>query len=360
MKKYIGILKYRKTLICLCMLIFVILLFPTMHYTYGITADKNNLRLEVGINDKYKSIKIAKVDAMIGKQGIIANSLMTQQANYDNNKFPYKKLLEEIVKDNRRIDKSSNFIKQIVDDNNRLDYYDLYIKLAKQEGYVVTSYSDYLKNYLNTNQKVLILRHDIDVKSDATKDMFEIEKRNNVKATYYFRWVTFDKDLIKEISDAGFEVGLHYETIATYCIEHKTRVIKHEDIVKCREILKEEIKEFKEKSGVNIETVSSHGNPINKEIGIPNNVLFIGENYKDYGIIGETYDKYIVKYKIKSYICDGEISKNYGYSYSTNPIDSILKSDRVIEFLSHPNHWYYSLNSRVKMYIEIEDKHLLL
>lgn len=184
--------------------------------------------------------------------------------------------------------------------------------------------------------------------------MFEIEKKNNVKATYYFRWTTFDKDLIKEISEQGLEVGLHYETIATYCIENEQEELKQKDIIKCREILKDEIKKFKEKSGVNIETISSHGNLVNRTIGIPNNALFYGQNYKDYGIIGETYDRNIRRYKIKSYICDGEISRKYGFSYLANPIDSILKADRVIEFLSHPNHWDYDLSYRAKMYMKME------
>lgn len=358
MRRYFNLFKYKRQFCFVCVLIFIIPLFSRIYSVHGITGNQNDWSTGMGIATKNEPIKIAKVDVEVDDAKKIADLLKIKQTSYDKDTFPYKKLIEEIVKDNRRVDKSGDFIKQVVDVNNRLDYYDLYIKLAKLEGYVVTSYSDYLKNYINTDKKVLILRHDIDTKSEATQYMFDIEKKNNVKATYYFRWETFDKNLIKEISDQGFEVGLHYETIATYCIDNKQRVITQEDIIKCREILKKEIKEFKEKSGVNIETISSHGNPVNKEIGIPNNVLLIGQNYKDYGIIGETYDKYIMKNKIKSYICDGEIVQNYGFSYPANPIDSILRSDRVIEFLSHPNHWYYSINSRVKMYMELEEGHL--
>jgi hypothetical protein len=341
MKRHFEMLKSKKTLVCLCTIIFMILLLQTTNNVYGTTKDKTGLKPETEINSKSKTTKIADFLTNIQTDSLKAV-------------FPSEELLEEIIKGNKRVDSNRDFIKQIVDVNNRLDYYDLYIKLAKMEGYVVTSYNDYLKNYLNTDEKVLILRHDIDTKSDATRKMFEIEKKNDVKATYYFRWATFDKKLINEISNADFEIGLHYETIATYCIKNKTRIIKQKDIVKCREILKKEIKEFKAKSGINIETIASHGNPVNREIGITNSVLLIGENYKNYGIIGETYDKDIMKDKIKSYICDGEISSNYGFSYSENPIDSILKSSKVIEFLSHPNHWDYNINSRVKLFMQLE------
>lgn len=278
------------------------------------------------------------------------SSIKKDQKEYDSSKFPFEKLVEEI-NGNKRVDVGDDFMNDMIKYNNRLDYYDLYIKLAKEKGYIVTSYIDYLTNYKDTDKKVLILRHDIDVADDATQKMIDIEKNNNVKATYYFRWETFDKALIKEVESAGFEVGLHYETIATYCIKNKKYKIDNTDLAKCRELLKEEIKQFKEKSGIDIKTIASHGNPVNKKINIPNCVLLKGQKYKDFGIVSETYDDDILNNYVKSYICDGEIVNNFGYSYDTNPIDSIMKGDKVIEFLSHPNHWNYNVYERAELYL---------
>lgn len=274
--------------------------------------------------------------------------------NNEIHKFNYRTKINKIIRGDRRIDIGKDYLREIINSNDRLNYYDLYIKLAKEKGYIITSYVDYITNYKDTDKKILILRHDIDAPSEATRYMFEIEKKNNVKATYYFRWATFDKELIDELSKQGFEVSLHYETIANYYIKNGKHNISKDDIIKCREILKSEIKTFKEKSGVNIQTISSHGNPINKAIGIPNNVLLIGENYKDYGIISETYNNDIIKYYIKSYICDADILNKYGFSYDSNPIDSIMNGKSVIEFLSHPNHWYYDIDDRVQMYYDMD------
>lgn len=273
-----------------------------------------------------------------------------EQASYDSKKFPYRHYIREIIRNHKRIDTGRNFLNQIIIFNNRMDYYDLYIRLAKAKGYVVTSYVDYLTKYKDTNKKVLILRHDIDKISNGTHMMFDIERKNHVKATYYFRWSTYDPKLIKEIYDQGFEVGLHYETIATYCIKNRKNRVTTQDIQKCKAILKDEIKEFRNISGIDIKTISAHGTPVNKAVGVLNNVLVDEQSYKDYGIVGEAYDKDIIKNYVRSYICDNYILFKYGFLYKANPIDSILKNAKVIEFLSHPHHWYYTIDERANMY----------
>lgn len=354
--KHSNISKFKSNL---CLLFATLFIFNSSLFTFS-----TNATMKKSIDTTTKSIDAAPknpIKTILEKIYGVANYdkalklIEKEQKNYDSSKLTYEKMLLEVINENETFDAGKSFIDQIIYYNNRLNYYDFYIKFAKARGYVVTSYVDYLKNYKNTNQKVLILRHDIDDTSDATKLMFEIEKKNNVKATYYFRWKTFDKQLIDEISKQGFEVGLHYETIATYCIKYNKYIVTEQDLKKCREILKKEIKDFKLLSGVNIETIASHGNPVNKAIGVPNNVLFYGQKYSDYGVLGETYDRNILKYYIKSYICDADLLEKSGYSYSSNPIDSIMKGDKVIEFLSHPNHWYYDVYNRARMYIQVEN-----
>lgn len=299
---------------------------------------------------------VATLDSLIQKHySNLFHLLQKDQLSYDSSKFPYLKMITDITHKNERIDTGNGFLNQVIDYNNRLNYYDLYIKLAKKKGYVVTTYYDYLTKYKNTKQKVLILRHDIDIASPGTLKMLEIEIKNHVKATYYFRWVTFDKSIIDQVIKAGGEVGLHYETLATYCIKNNKNYVTNQDIINCRPLLKQEIKDFKAKSGVDIKTIASHGNPVNRAIGIPNYVILDGQKYSDYGVMGETYDKDIIKNYIKSYICDNELTTNLGFSYSTNPIDSIDKNMGVIEFLSHPNHWYFDILKRARLYLEVKN-----
>ena len=262
--------------------------------------------------------------------------------NYYIKDFKEELKIKQILSNKKRVDVGSDFLIDVLKHNDRLNYYDLYLKLAKEKGYVITSYADYIENYKGKDQKVLILRHDIDEFNKGDQKIFEIEKRNHVKATYYFRWVTFDKKFIDNLKVAGFEVGLHYETIATYCDKYNIRTLTKNDIAKCREILKQEIIRFKSKSGINIKTIASHGAKTNIRLKIQNNLLLEGENYSDYGIISEVYDKNILKNYITTYICDIHLYKNFGFAYKANPIDAIMKGDKVIEFLSHPNHWDFS------------------
>ncbi len=252
----------------------------------------------------------------------------------------------------KRIDTGISFIFKNIFLNNRFDYYDYYIKLAKERGYVVTSFIDYLENYKGTSKKVLILRHDIDWNSINTKLMFEIEKNNNVKATYYFRWCTMDYDIIKEMNESGFEVGLHYETLATYCLENNITELSDDTIKVCREKLKDEISKFKNNTNVDMKTMANHGHPKNVELGASNNILLENEVYKDYGIICEAYDKEFYK-DVITHIMDNDVMYNFGFSYKSNPIDAINNNDKLIVFLAHPHHWKFNLKNRIKIIIKL-------
>ncbi|WP_061321098.1 hypothetical protein [Clostridium botulinum] len=252
----------------------------------------------------------------------------------------------------KRIDTGIKFIFKNIFLNNRFDYYDYYIKLAKEKGYVVTSFIDYLENYKETSKKVLILRHDIDWNSINTKLMFEIEKNNNVKATYYFRWCTMDYDIIKEMNGLGFEVGLHYETLATYCLENNITELSDDIINICREKLKDEINKFKNDTNVDMKTMANHGHPKNVELGASNNILLENEVYKDYGIMCEAYDKEFYK-DVATHIMDNDVMYNFGFSYKSNPIDAINNNDKLIVFLAHPHHWKFNLKNRIKMIIKL-------
>ncbi|AUM96878.1 TPA: hypothetical protein LA742_000504 [Clostridium botulinum] len=251
-----------------------------------------------------------------------------------------------------RVDTGISFIFKNIFLNNRFDYYDYYIKLAKEKGYIVTSFIDYLQNYKKTDNKVLILRHDVDSNTINTKLMFEIEKSNNVKATYYFRWCTINYDIIKKMNELGFEVGLHYETLASYCVENNINELSDDIIKTCRKELKEEIKEFKNNTNIDIKTIANHGHPKNVELGASNNILLENEKYKDYGIICEAYDKEFYK-TVTTHIMDNNVMFNYGFSYKSNPIDAMNSGDKLIVFLAHPEHWRFDLKTKIKMIVKL-------
>ncbi len=265
-----------------------------------------------------------------------------------------KLILKKVLKEDIRADKGDRFLKDIILYNNRFDYYKCYIELAKAKGYIVTSLIDYINNYKDSNEKVLILRHDVDSVTDNTKKMFQIECEKKVSSTYYFRWETFDKELIHSINQNKFEVGLHYETLAQYCIKNNILNVNKEQIDECRKILRQEIIDFDKKADIKVKTVANHGHPYNVDLKVSNNILLEDIDYSYFGIELEAYDKKLYEKYIITHIMDNNIMSNYGFSYKFNPIEAIKKGDKVIVFLAHPEHWRYSLNDRVKMYLNFK------
>lgn len=251
-----------------------------------------------------------------------------------------------------RCDEGIKFILKSIILNNRFKYYDYYIKLAKKKGYVVTSFKDYLENYKNTDRKVMILRHDVDNIGENVKEMFKIEKESNVKSTYYFRWCTFNYDLIRDMDKSGFEVGLHYETLATYCLENNIDKVDVDIINICKEKLKEEIKLFKDKTGIDIKTIANHGHGKNIELGVSNNILLEDEKYSSFGIISEAYDKDFYRH-VDRHIMDTNILTNFGFAYKSNPIESLNRGDKVIVFLAHPEHWKFDFITKLKLIVKL-------
>ncbi|MEZ5199008.1 MAG: OST-HTH/LOTUS domain-containing protein [Bacteroidales bacterium] len=64
-----------------------------------------------------------------------------------------------------------------------------------------------------SEQKAVILRHDVDTKKNNSLRFAQIQNKYGIKGSYYFRMVpqSFDKDIIRQIADLGHEIGYHYE-----------------------------------------------------------------------------------------------------------------------------------------------------
>lgn len=246
-----------------------------------------------------------------------------------------------------RFDNNKKFVFRVILTNCRLEAYKIYIKYALRGGYRVCSMEEFWR-YKNSADKYFVLRHDIDHISRGTRRMFEAEKECGVTSTYYFRHSTIDRDLMNEMQREGFEVGLHYETLSDYADAKKLDRVSKEDIEKSRDILKKEIKEFNNLLQKKVISICSHGAPANKRIGCSNNVLLEGQDYRDYGIEFEAYDKGMYETCVDVHIMDGNICYNYGFSYQANPIDAVNEGRKHIIFLAHPNHWHQTPMRSVK------------
>jgi hypothetical protein len=218
--------------------------------------------------------------------------------------------------------------------------YENILKYAKNHGYKSVGIGEYHRIYLTSDDKVLVLRHDVDISPKAALKMARIDARNGCKATYYFRKNTAGK-YTRKIKKLGFEIGFHYETVAEYCIENGIKEITSENEEQIRSIclkkLADDVSEFESRFGECL-TIASHGHAINQRLSYPNSRLFEYKNsYRIVPVLIEAYNKELTE-SFDEYISDGDFFVG-GFRYRSSVRQAIDRGCNKICFLSHPTHW---------------------
>ena len=118
-------------------------------------------------------------------------------------------------------------------------------------GYTPLAVYSYLKGQKNKNNKLVVLRHDIDRKCGNALRMAELEHELGIQSTYYFRVpYTFKPEMIVKI--LGHEVGYHYEVLSK----------AKGDYEKAVELFEQELNEFRKI--VDVKTIGMHGSPLSR------------------------------------------------------------------------------------------------
>ena len=151
-------------------------------------------------------------------------------------------------------------------------YYHLCEAISKSNKISLT-FEKYLENPEKYDQFV-ILRHDIDSRPINALSLSKIEKEHGLKSTHYFRLSTFEKEIVKEISSLGDEIGYHYEVLSRANGKHNL----------ASKLFAADLDKFR--STVPIKTISMHGAPFSRW----NNLEFAKKiNFSDYNLLGEAY-----------------------------------------------------------------------
>lgn len=219
--------------------------------------------------------------------------------------------------------------------------YERLLHSAKNAGYTLTSYEDYIFNGYKYN-KVFILRHDVDDLPRNSVLTAKIEHKLGVKGTYYFRVVqkSFKPDCINEIIKLGHEIGYHYEDMALTNGDYN-KAIKH---------FKEKLSVFR--SFYPVKTICMHGSPMSKW---DNKLLWQKFNYRQLGIEGEPY--FDLDFTKVLYVTDtgrkwnntsssvrDKVKTNQRYSFgNTFAIISAFEQNKlpqVIMLNIHPQRWH--------------------
>ncbi len=207
------------------------------------------------------------------------------------------------------------------------------------QNYSFQTFDEFLKNPVD---KVLVLRHDVDLLPENSLRFAKIQHDLGINGAYYFRAVpeSWDEDIILEIADMGHEVGYHYETMDT----------AKGDVDLAMEQFKQHLSELRKL--VDVKTICMHGSPLSK---FDNKDLWNKYNYKEFGIIGEPY--YDIDFNKVFYLTDtgrrwdgGNVSVrdkvNSSIIKTYHSTDQIIKASNKKElpnqimFTFHPQRWH--------------------
>lgn len=207
---------------------------------------------------------------------------------------------------------------------------------------MIFKYSDY-KEFLKYCQSIskivrledfdgsncIILRHDVDIDVEAAYNLALLEKEVNVRSTFLFLttshtyniFSSYNRKLIKEMSDMGFEIGLHFDP-----------TVYHENL---DYYVRKEAEILSLITGKEVKSVSIHNPSVHN--------------------IYPIFDGFVNSYDPKIFNDDCYISDSCMDFRGKNIFDFVKKSkEKPIQILLHPFHFseegyvdYLSLFSKV-------------
>lgn len=176
----------------------------------------------------------------------------------------------------------------------------------------------------------LVLRHDVEFSLERAYKMAVIEHHEGVSASYFIQLTNNaynalsmqNRELIREISEMGHKIGLHY---------HLNGIT---DPLKTRDGIRDQIRIMSEMCGLLIDRFSIH-RPVREVYynSIPIDGIINAYSPEFFTLLDE--DKPIESQHLDvKYIADSRHRWNYGY-----PDKETLKQNKKIQLLIHPDFW---------------------
>lgn len=233
---------------------------------------------------------------------------------------------------------------------DRYDEYRQLLSKAQENGYEILSIERMWRlikdERIARDGKYLILRHDIDTDPDGAHEFHRIEAEKGVTASYYFRLSTVDIPLMKKIAAQGGEASYHFEELATYCKANRIRDAG--EIRRCMPDIEAMFagnwRELRRKTGLPLSIVASHGDWVNRRLGVANTMVLANvELRKRLGIELEVYDDVFMRHVTRRYSDQG-----YPAFWSPGTVMSALELESPIVYvLTHTRHWRANLAANV-------------
>jgi len=215
----------------------------------------------------------------------------------------------------------------------------IYKKLLEEllhAGYSFQTFELFIESPEN---RVVVLRHDVDRLPENALKIAKIENEFNVPASYYFRVVNnvWDKQIMKKIVTNGHEIAYHYEDLALKKGVYKDAITHFERQLKRFRLI------------YPVQTICMHGSPLSS---YDNRKLWDIYDYKNYGIIAEPY--FDVNFDEVLYLTDtgrgwnkssvsvrDKVQSNFNYNFNSTQdiINNIEILPDKIMINTHPQRW---------------------
>ncbi len=225
---------------------------------------------------------------------------------------------------------------------SRLSEYRRLIESALADGYTVLSVERYWQlvttTALDPAGRYLVLRHDIDTDQETAGLMWRIERSLGIEASHFFRLSTLDPVLMRAIADGGGLASYHYEELATVARERRPR---NRDqaialIPEAQARFAVNLQKLRKTTGLAMDVVASHGDFLNRKMGIANWAILADERLRsELGIRLETYDQNFLA-TVSSYHRDAPPPAPWMHA---DPFEAIKRREPVMYALIHPRPW---------------------
>lgn len=225
---------------------------------------------------------------------------------------------------------------------SRLRAYEQLLEGALRAGYRVSSVGGLWQQIgvdgLASSERILVLRHDIDTDPRTAAVMWKIDRGLGVESSYFFRLSTIAPRLMADIAASGSEASYHYEEFSMVAKRRHLRrpadALAH--LPEARALFAENLARLRVVTGLPMRVVASHGDFVNRRLGIPNWVVLADSDLRRrLDIELETYDE-AFQCHLSSRHTDAPPPRRWE---PTDPMAAIRAGQPIVSILVHPRHW---------------------
>jgi hypothetical protein len=230
---------------------------------------------------------------------------------------------------------------------SRLPEYANLLKAAVDRGYVAFPLLEFYRQASSGTipSKCLLLRHDVDTDVPTAKLMYAVERQLGIRSSWFFRLSTLDIPFMQRLDRDGNEASYHFEEIATFAKNEAlvTRKEVEAHMPRVRKIFQNNMEQLRHRSGLSMRVIASHGDFMNRRLGIRNHELLTQELRNQMDIELEAYDNCLTQY-----FTDRISDATYPITWKPVPPTEALKKDQaVLHILVHPSHWRANIPANI-------------